>query len=140
MRLVVRAGSLQERPEEAGIAHLIEHMAFEGTEHFGPQEIVSFLESNGMKFGNELNASTTMTSTQYFLNLPSGDPAVLEKGLAVLSDWTRGPKVKAEYLEKEKKIIIEEERLRRKSAQGRMQVFLEASFFEGSAYAEHDHL
>jgi len=137
MRLVVQAGSLQEGPGESGLAHLIEHMEFEGTEHYGSQEIVNFLESNGMRFGGDLNATTGYQSTQYFLNLPADKPEVIAKGLSILEDWAHGPKVAPELLDKEKKIVAEEDRLRFKNAQGRAQNFMLNTVFSGSPYEGH---
>jgi len=136
MRLVVQAGSLQERPEERGLAHLVEHMQFEGTDHFGSQEIVNFLESNGMKFGAGLNAYTSYESTQYVLNLPADNPEALKKGLTILEDWAHGPQVKADLLEKEKKIILEENRVRSASIQGRINDFVARVTTEGTAYED----
>jgi zinc protease len=137
MRLVVQAGSLQEGPLESGLAHLIEHMQFEGTEHFGSQEIVNFLESNGMRFGGDLNATTGYQSTQYFLSLPADKSEVVAKGLSILEDWAHGPKVVPELLDKEKKIVAEEDRLRFKNAQGRAQDFAVDTIFAGSPYEGH---
>jgi len=135
LRLVVRAGSLRETDSERGLAHLVEHMEFQGTGRFGPSEIVGFLESNGMRFGGDLNAQTSYTDTQYYLDLPASEASAIAKGLAVLEDWAHGPKVRPDLLENEKKVIKEEERLRRESAAGRGQAFAVESVLSGTPYA-----
>ncbi|MEI8095320.1 MAG: insulinase family protein [Spirochaetales bacterium] len=135
LRLVVRAGSLQETDKEQGLAHLLEHLQFEGTDRFGPQEIVNFLETNGMKFGADLNAQTGFSSTQYYLDLPADKPDVLAKGLQVLEDWAHGPKVQPDLLEKEKKIIAEEQRVRLENVGGRLSDFYMPLLTEGAPYA-----
>lgn len=136
LRLSVQVGSVQETPRELGLAHLVEHLQFEGTERFGPQEIIHFLESNGMKFGNDLNAQTGFNDTQYFLDLPADQPEVLVKGLQILEDWAHGPKITAELLEKEKRIVAEEERVRMENVQGRLTKFFMPVLLQGTPYGE----
>jgi zinc protease len=136
LRLSVGVGSVAETDAQQGLAHLVEHLEFEGTDRFGPQDIISFLESNGMKFGNELNAFTSFNETQYFLNLPADKPESLKTGLLVLEDWAHGPKVTPEYLEKEKKIVAEESRLSQESLQGRIQQPILAAIMHGTKYPE----
>lgn len=136
LRLSVKVGSVQETDKEKGLAHLVEHLQFEGTERFGPQEIISFLESNGMKFGNDLNAQTSFNDTQYFLDLPADKPEVLLKGLQILEDWAHGPKITAELLEKEKRIVAEEERVRMENVQGRLTKFFMPVLLQGTPYGD----
>lgn len=112
LRLVVNAGSLQEEENQRGIAHFIEHMAFNGTEHFEKQELVSFLESLGMSFGQHLNASTSFDQTIYQLEIPLDDPAAFEKGLLILEDWAGGIAFDPFEIEKERGVIVEEWRSR----------------------------
>ena len=71
MRLAVDAGSMQEENDQRGLAHFLEHMAFNGTAHFKPGELVSFLESIGARFGPHVNASTSFDETIYMLDVPS---------------------------------------------------------------------
>lgn len=136
LRLTVQVGSLQETESELGLAHLVEHLQFEGTERFGPQEIIHFLESNGMKFGNDLNAQTNFTDTQYFLDLPADQPEALKTGLMILEDWAHGPRITAEMLEKEKKIVAEEQRVRMENVQGRLTEFFLPVLLAGTPYAD----
>lgn len=134
LRLVVHAGSVQESDGERGLAHLIEHMEFQGTEHFAPQAIVDFLERAGMKFGPEVNAFTNFCSTQYFFDLPSDKADLLATGYQILEDWARGPKIESGRLEIEKKVVQEERRQRYEGVMGRMSDFLTEEVYQGSAY------
>src|SRR5437764_11663851 len=87
LRLVVKTGSILEDDDQQGMAHLVEHMAFNGTKHFPKNEIISFLESIGMRFGADVNAFTSFDETVYILTVPTDKPEVLDKGLLVLEDW-----------------------------------------------------
>jgi zinc protease len=136
LSLIVHAGSVQEREDQRGLAHLLEHVEFDGTEHFGPQAIISFLESNGMKFGADLNANTGFTATQYFLVLPTDKPAVFATGLQILDDWAHGPKIDTAVLENEKKVVLEEGRLRMNNVRGRISNFAVPVLYSGSPYAD----
>jgi zinc protease len=124
VRLVVEAGSIDERDGEHGLAHMVEHMEFQGTSRYKAEGIVSFMESIGMAFGPEVNAMTGYTDTQYMLSVPTTNPSVVEKAIDILDDWARGPVVDPAQLEKEKGVIAEEARVRLKNAQGRLQTFI----------------
>src|SRR5437016_7203841 len=87
LRLVVKAGSILEDDDQQGLAHLVEHMAFDGTTHFPKKEIISFMESLGMRFGADVNAFTSFDQTVYMLSVPTDKPEVMEKALLVLEDW-----------------------------------------------------
>ena len=80
MRLAVNAGAVQEDPDQRGLAHFLEHMAFNGTEHFKPGELVSFLESIGARFGPHVNASTSFDETIYMLDIPTDRPGYVDRG------------------------------------------------------------
>ena len=84
LRLAVKAGSLFEENDQLGLAHLIEHMAFNGSAHFKPGELVSYFESVGAGLGPHVNAYTSFDETVYMLDLPSDKPEVVEKGLTAL--------------------------------------------------------
>src|ERR1700691_2284547 len=71
LRLVVKAGSVLEDDDQQGLAHFVEHMAFSGTEHFPKQGVVQFLESLGMRFGADINASTSFDETVFTLQIPT---------------------------------------------------------------------
>jgi zinc protease len=108
LRLVLPVGSLQEDPDQLGLAHFLEHMAFNGTTHFEAGELVSFLESTGVQFGAHLNASTSFDATTFMLALPSDDPELLDQGMLILTDWAQGMRLEAEEIEKERGVVLEE--------------------------------
>ena len=135
LSLIVHAGSVQEREDQRGLAHLLEHMQFEGTDRFGPDAIVNFLETNGMKFGADLNANTGFTATQYFLALPTDKPETFQTGLQILEDWARGPKIVPAAFENEKKVVLEEGRLRMNNVRGRISDFVVPVLYADSPYA-----
>jgi zinc protease len=112
-RLVVKAGSILEDEHEKGLAHFVEHMAFNGTEHFAKQEIIDFLESIGMRFGPDINAYTSFDETVYRLTVPTDDPSNLKTALLILEDWAFNVLFEPEEIEKEKGVIVEEWRGKR---------------------------
>lgn len=111
LRLVVKAGSLQEDEDQLGLAHFVEHMAFNGTRRFPKNTLISYLESMGIQFGSDLNAYTTFDKTVYILPIPSKDKDNLVKGFQVLEDWAHGVLMQDEEIENERAIILEEKRL-----------------------------
>src|SRR5213596_2830726 len=120
LRLVVKAGSILEDADQQGMAHLVEHMAFNGTKHFPKNEIISFMESLGMRFGADVNAYTSFDETVYMLTVPTDKPEVMDKSLLILEDWARGVAFEPAEVEKERGVVMEEWRLRR-GANARMQ-------------------
>ncbi len=135
LRLVVNAGSILEERDQAGLAHFVEHMAFNGTKHFPKQETVKFLESIGMRFGPSVNAFTSFDETVYMLQVPTDKPDVLEKAFLILEDWAHNVSFDATEIDKERGVITEEWRLRR-GAGARMQDKQFPILFKGSRYAE----
>ena len=113
LSLIVKAGSILEEEEERGLAHFVEHMAFNGTERFEKQQIVEYLESIGSTFGADLNASTGFDSTQYFLEIPTDDPEILETAFQILSDWAFAITLDPAEVELERGVILEEWRISR---------------------------
>ena len=81
LRLAVKTGSLDEADDQQGLAHVLEHMAFNGSEHFKPGELISYFESTGARLGPHVNAQTGFEDTIYMLDLPSDKPEIVEKGL-----------------------------------------------------------
>src|SRR5262245_16045316 len=108
LRLAVKAGSLNEADDQQGLAHLIEHMAFNGSEHFKPGELVSFFESTGARLGPHVNAYTSFDETVYMLDLPTDKPEVVSKGLTALADYAGGLTLSPEEIDKERGVVIEE--------------------------------
>ncbi len=135
LRLAVKAGSVLEEDDQRGVAHLIEHMAFNGTEHFRENELVSYFESIGMTFGPEVNAYTSADETVYMLEVPADDPSALRTALLVLSDWASAITFDPVELDKERGVIIEEWRLGR-GASGRLRDAQLPLLYAGSRYAD----
>lgn len=134
LRLVVNVGSIVEDDNQLGLAHMAEHMAFNGTTHFKKNEIVSFLQDIGVGFGNDLNAYTNFDETVYVLPIPTDKPGNLEKGFQVLEDWAHNVTYLDEDINSERPIILEESRLG-KGAQDRMYRQIYPALFAGSKYA-----
>jgi len=108
LRLVVKAGSLYEADDQQGLAHLIEHMAFNGSAHFKPGELVSYFEAVGARLGPHVNAYTSFDETVYMLDLPTDNKEVVTKGLQALSDFGGGLTLSDEEINKERGVVIEE--------------------------------
>ncbi|MCH6256020.1 insulinase family protein [Puniceicoccaceae bacterium K14] len=135
MRLVVNAGSLQEEHDQRGLAHFIEHMAFNGTKRFRKSEVINFLEGVGMRFGSHVNAYTSFNETVYKLELPADSERVLERGFDILRDWAGEIAFDVEEIEKERGVIVEEWRSRR-GAQQRIRDNQYPILFYNSDYAK----
>jgi zinc protease len=135
LRLVVKAGSTLEDDDQQGLAHFAEHMAFNGTKNFPKHEVVSFLESLGMRFGADINASTNFDETIYMLTVPTDKPGVLERALLILDDWARHVTFDPAEIDKERGVVMEEWRLRR-GAGARMQDRMLPILLKGSRFAE----
>src|SRR4051812_43304873 len=108
LRLAVKAGSLFEEPDQLGLAHLIEHMAFNGSAHFKPGELVSYFESIGARLGPHVNAYTSFDETVYMLDVPTDKPEIVQKALTALSDFAGGLSLTEEEVNKERGVVIEE--------------------------------
>src|SRR5215470_11062954 len=113
LRLVVKAGSVLEDDDQQGLAHFVEHMAFNGTAHFPKNEIVKFIESIGMRFGADLNAYTSFDETVYMLQVPTDKPAVTDKAMQILEDWADGVAFDDKEIDAERGVVMEEWRLGR---------------------------
>ncbi|MCU6432381.1 insulinase family protein [Undibacterium sp. Jales W-56] len=135
LRLVVKAGSILEDDDQQGLAHFTEHMAFNGSRHFKKHELISYLQSIGVKFGADLNAYTSFDETVYILPIPTDKKENLETGFLVLQDWAQGVQMNDTDIDKERDIILEEARLG-KGASDRMNKVLLPEVFNGSRYAE----
>jgi zinc protease len=109
----VGTGSLNEEDGQEGLAHYLEHMAFKGTEHFPAGELVSYFESIGLRFGQHQNAFTGFDQTTYTLSLPDTRPETLDKGLLYLADIASRVRLAAEDVDKERSVILEENRARK---------------------------
>ncbi|MEN0063678.1 MAG: insulinase family protein [Myxococcota bacterium] len=112
LRLVVNAGSVLEDDDQLGLAHFVEHMAFNGTQNFPANTLVEYLESTGTRFGAHLNAYTSFDRTVYQLRVPTDDAELFDKGFLVLADWAAGISFDDEEIEKERGVALEELRRR----------------------------
>jgi len=110
--LGVNAGSLEETDQQLGLAHFVEHMAFNGSEHFAPDTLVKYFQRLGMSFGRDANASTTFDRTMYLLELPDTREESLGKAFTLFADYGGGLLLKPASIEKERGIILAEERER----------------------------
>jgi zinc protease len=112
LRLVVKAGSVFEDDDQRGLAHFLEHMAFNGTEHFEPGELVAFFERIGARFGPHVNAYTSFDETVYMLQVPTDEAGLVDRGLLALADFAGGITLDPAEIDKERGVVIEEWRLR----------------------------
>ena len=115
-----KVGSIQEDDDQRGLAHFLEHMAFNGSKHFKGNELLRWCESIGVKFGTDLNAYTSIDQTVYNIsNVPTTREGIVDSCLLILWDWADGLLLEKEEIEKERGVIHEEWRLRT-DAQSRM--------------------
>jgi zinc protease len=135
LRLVVKAGSILEDDDQQGLAHFTEHMAFNGSSNFKKHELISYLQSIGVKFGADLNAYTSFDETVYILPIPTDNSENVDKGFLVLEDWAHGLTLNDADIDKERAIVLEELRLG-KGAGDRMNKVLMPKIFNGSLYAK----
>jgi zinc protease len=135
LRLVVNAGSVLEDEDQLGLAHVVEHLAFNGSTHFPKQKLVDFLESTGMRFGPDLNAFTGFDETIYMLKVPTDSPALIDTSFLILEDWAHGLTFEPKAVDKERGIIVEEWRLGQ-GADARMRDQQFPVLLRGSRYAE----
>jgi len=103
--------SMQETEQQRGIAHYVEHMAFNGTDKYAKTEIVDYIEGIGMRFGAHLNAYTSFDETVYKLQIPTDLPGAVDKGLDILNEWAQGVTFDPVEVNKERGVVIEEMRL-----------------------------
>jgi zinc protease len=134
LRLAVNIGSIVEADNERGLAHLVEHLAFNGSAHFAENELIRYFESIGMQFGPDVNAYTSFDETVYMLEIPADDPAILDTSLTIISDWAWGLTFDSAELEKERGVVLEEWRLGR-GVSGRTWDALLPFLFPFSRYA-----
>ncbi|MGQ9819666.1 MAG: M16 family metallopeptidase [Candidatus Kapaibacteriales bacterium] len=135
--LAVNAGAICEDPDQNGLAHFCEHMAFNGTRNFPKQNLINYLESIGMKFGPELNAYTSWDETVYMLQIPTDTIEQFKKGFMVLEDWANYVSFDPDEVDKERGVLIEEWRLGR-GADERVERIHSKLLFNNSKYSLHD--
>ena len=130
-----KVGSMQEEDPQAGLAHFLEHMAFNGTKHFPNKELLNYLEENGVKFGENVNAYTSFDETVYYLsNVPVIREGILDSALLILHDWSSEIALEGDEIESERGVIREEWRTRG-GAQSRLWEKMLPVMFKDSKYA-----
>lgn len=112
LRFTIMAGSLHESEDQRGLAHFLEHLAFNGSAHFPPGTLVEYFQRLGMSFGGDTNAHTGFDETVYDLELPDTKPKTVEQALTLFADYGGGLLLQPESIEKERGIILSEKRAR----------------------------
>lgn len=112
LRLFVDAGSLMEADNQQGLAHFLEHMAFNGTENFPAGEMIEYFQRLGMGFGNHTNAHTSFRETVYKLELPNNEAAMTDEGMKLLRDYADGMLLLPDEIDDERGVILSEKRSR----------------------------
>lgn len=135
LRMVVNAGAIQEDDDQLGLAHLMEHMNFNGLKHFPKNEVVHYLQSIGVEFGADLNAYTSFDETVYILPIPADDKKKIDQGFQIIADWSGAALLENEEIDKERNVVLEESRLG-KGADDRMMKKWLPEYMNGSRYAK----
>ncbi|WCT12030.1 M16 family metallopeptidase [Mucilaginibacter jinjuensis] len=134
--LVNKVGSVLENDPQQGLAHFTEHMAFNGTRDFPKNQLVDYLQKSGVKFGADLNAYTSFDETVFQLPLPTDSVKLFEKGFAILANWAGYVSFDTDEINSERGVVLEEERLRGKNAQQRLQQQWLPVVLNNSRYAQ----
>lgn len=130
-----KVGSILENEDQRGLAHFLEHMAFNGTTHFPGKKMLEYLQDNGLRFGADINASTGFDQTVYFIaNVPTTNSNLMDSVSLALYDWGNEISLENGEIEKERGVINEEWRTRG-DAQMRMYEAVLPTFYKGSKYA-----
>ena len=135
LRLVVKVGSVVEDEDQRGLAHVLEHMAFNGSKNFAKQDLISFMESIGMRLGPGVNANTSFDETVYVLHVPTDNRDAMNKAFLFFADVAHNLSLDPDAIEKERGVVFEEWRQGR-GAEARMQDEQFPVLLKGSRYAE----
>src|SRR6185437_7244355 len=135
LRLVVNAGSILETDQQLGLAHFIEHMAFNGTTHFKKNDLVKYLESIGVRFGADLNAYTGFDETVYILPIPTDTARIVDQAFTILDDWAHGQLFDSTEVANERGVVREEWRLGKGAGDRMLHEWLPIAL-KGSLYAD----
>jgi len=135
LRLVVKAGSVLEDEDQQGLAHFVEHMEFEGTEHFPRQSLLAFLSTLGLSLGPDANAETSYDDTQYTLRVPTDVPGALDRAFLILEDWTHAASFDQSGIDHERGIVLSEWRMHLGAGERTEDKILQVQL-QGSRYAD----
>jgi zinc protease len=138
LRLVVDAGSVLEDPDQAGVAHFLEHMMFNGTAHYPKNELIDVLRGFGAEFGADINAFTTYDETVYELSVPSRDGTVVDTGLDILHQWLSAATLDLTAVDAEIGVVLDEWRGSAGTGGELVADAIERMFFADSAYVGRD--
>lgn len=133
--LANRIGSLMENDDQQGLAHFTEHMAFNGTKDFPKNEIISYLQKAGVRFGADLNAYTGFNQTVYQLPIPTDSAIVFQTAFKILANWAGKISMNGADIDNERGVIVEEDRQRGKNAQQRISNLVLPLLLGDSKYA-----
>jgi zinc protease len=135
LRLVVNAGSVLETDNELGLAHFVEHTAFNGTTHFAKNDLVKYLQSIGVRFGADLNAYTGFDETVYILPIPTDTARIVDQAFTILEDWAHGQIFDSTEVANERPVVREEWRLGKGASDRMLHQWLPIAL-KGSLYAD----
>ena len=131
-------GAILEEDHQNGLAHFLEHMAFNGTQHFPGKGIINYFESVGVNFGGNINAYTSIDETVYRLSdVPTYRVGIVDSALLVMHDWSCGLLLLDEEIDAERGVILEEWRTGR-TASRRIWKEMNAKMYPGTQYAKRD--
>jgi len=137
--IVQNVGAILENDNQNGLAHFLEHMAFNGTKNFPDKGILDYLEAYGVAFGRNINAYTSLDETVYNLsNVPVNNGNLLDSTLLILHDWSHYLTLSDEEIDKERGVIREESRTRRSQGSYRIYVGTRKYLYQGSKYEQRD--
>lgn len=129
-----KVGSILEEENQRGLAHFLEHMAFNGTKNFPGKNLLDYMERNGVKFGENVNAWTGIEQTVYMLtNVPTHSTNLVDSCLLILHDWSSFISLEGEEIDKERGVILEEMR-QRENSQMRIYAKLLPEIYPNSPY------
>src|SRR5262249_45661266 len=135
LRLVVNAGAVLETNDQLGLAHFVEHTAFNGTTHFAKNDLVKYLQSIGVRFGADLNAYTGFDETVYILPIPTDTARIVDQAFTILEDWAHGQTFDSTEVVNERGVVREEWRLGKGAGDRMLHQWLPTAL-KGSAYAD----
>ena len=121
--LVNKVGSVLEDEDQQGLAHFMEHMNFNGTTHFPKNDLVDYLQKSGVRLGADLNAYTSFDETVYQLPIPTDNASILQNGFQIMRDWAQNATLDSVEIQKERGVVLEEERLGRGASERMQRVY-----------------
>lgn len=134
-RIVLRAGAINEDDDQNGLAHFTEHMCFNGTKNYPKNKLLDVLQKSGVRFGADVNASTSYDVTLYELPIPLKDEKLVKEAFQILADWAGAVTMNEDDINEEREVIVSEWR-QRMSVQGRLREKHMPTQWWGSKYAE----